>query len=197
MNLISRYLLLALMSAVVLVCRGKETTGNAKGLYRKIRPTDLCLEREVFTGPSKDKLAGRLSEESTAYRESLEEQPRSAIRFSIWVSGRRLDIWREKEVVMQWYVLKDKRYAQCSWIASPEEMLFGPNDVWASTPIEQTGPGQWRARPGKQGGLTKEKNTRNFKEFGVTPSFLGANDGRRSDPERHSGSKPVSVDPVG
>ena len=89
------------------------------------------------------KLAGRLHDESAAYRESPAEAPRSAISFSIVTGGRRLDIWRDKDVVMRWYVRKDKRYDQCSSIVSPNEMMFGPNDVRASTPIRQTGPAQW------------------------------------------------------
>jgi hypothetical protein len=132
------------VATVLLSCHGREADRGAPGLYRKIVPIDLCMEREVFTGPSKDTLAGRLGEESTAYRESATEAPRSAISFSIWVEDGRLDIWREKTVVMSWYVLKDKRYDECSWIASPAPMSFGPNDVKASTRIEQTGPGRWK-----------------------------------------------------
>jgi hypothetical protein len=116
---------------------------DSPAVYRKITATDLCMEREVFTAPSNEKLAGRLHDEAAAYRESPSETPRSAINFSIGTGGNRLDIWRDKDVVMGWYVREDKRYDQCSWIVSPDEVIFGPNAVRASTAIRQTGPAQW------------------------------------------------------
>ena len=37
---------------------------DGPGMYRRIQPTDLCLEREIFTATVQDRLAGRLSHES-------------------------------------------------------------------------------------------------------------------------------------
>jgi hypothetical protein len=143
-----RWAIFCLIGAGLLSCRQGEDSSDAAGLYIKVRPRDLCLEREVFTRRSKNRLAGLLSFETTAYRESTKDQLRDAIRFSIWDRGRRVDIWRDKNVVMNWYVRKDSRYDQCSWIESPEEISFGPNDVKASARIEQTGPGSWRILTG-------------------------------------------------
>jgi len=138
-------------AAMLIACTRSPEKGDEPGLYRPIQSIDLCTEREVFTGPSAALLAGRLHEERESYRESPSQPSQSAICFSTWQDGRRIDIWRPKATVMRWYVRKDKRYEECTWFVLPGEVIFGPNDVLASTPIRQTGPGEWRIGSGTKG----------------------------------------------